>query len=151
MKWSYYEKLIPPDTKRRSDVTPLFSDANVFSNLIDDLICPFRGMQIDQIVGIDSIGFVLAGATALRIKKPLVVIRKGGKLPLGRHNLFTTKFSDHSKSDKSFEMNRLLIRPGDRILIVDDWIETGSQMKAAIRLIERAKGHVVGDYSDKRG
>lgn len=65
----------------RSDVTPLFADAQAFANLIDDLAAQLPTTGYDLVVGIDALGFVLGGALAIRAGKGCVPIRKGGKLP----------------------------------------------------------------------
>ncbi len=144
MRWGYYFSRLNRDTVGRYDVTPLFADPSVFSNLISDLLRQFSGTPFEKVVGIDALGFVLAGAIALRAKKPLALIRKGGKLPLRPKELLRASFTDYSRSRKTFEMSKSAISRGDRVLIVDEWIETGAQVMAAIRLVERAGGTVVG-------
>jgi len=144
MKYDYYERLINKKTTGRCDVTPLFNDPKVFGSLINDLIRPFKGVKIDKVVGLDALGFILGGAVALRAKKGFVPIRKGGKLLGVAGTLLKTSFVDYSKRKKTFEMNKGSIKKGDRVLIVDEWIETGAQAFVAIRLIERQGGRVIG-------
>lgn len=144
MKWAYYGKLIKNYPHQRCDISGLFSDQLVFSNLIKDLIKPFKNVEFDKIVALDALGFILGGAIALKTKKPLALIRKAGKLPSNPNSLVKIDFKDYTGSLKSFEMYRDSIKKGDRILLVDEWIETGSQVKAAIKLIEQRGGIVIG-------
>lgn len=144
MKWEYYSKLIKNYPNQRCDVSSLFSDPIVFSNLIKDLIKPFKNINFDKIVALDALGFILGGAIALKIKKPLILARKTGKLPSNPDSLIKTEFKDYSKTIKSFEMYNNSIKHGDKVLIVDEWIETGTQVKAVIELIEKQGGTVIG-------
>jgi adenine phosphoribosyltransferase len=142
MKYKYYDKLINKKTRSRYDVTPIFRHPQAFSNLVKDLIKPFRKTRINKIVSLDALGFVLGGAISNELKVGFVPIRKGGKLP-GR-NLIRTSFVDYTKKRKTFELNKGAIGRGDRVLIVDEWIETGAQIDAAVRLIERCGGKIIG-------
>ena len=144
MNFSFYEKYINTHTKGRNDVTPIFGNPQVFSHMIADLQKPFRRAHYDTIAGLDAIGFIIGGAMAQIHKVGFVPIRKGGKLPGVHGTVVRTTFTDYTRQRKQFEINRRAIRRGDRVLIVDDWIETGAQAKAAIRLIERFGGIVVG-------
>tara|TARA_Y100000310_G_scaffold333646_1_gene411617 strand:- start:1659 stop:2177 length:519 start_codon:yes stop_codon:yes gene_type:complete len=144
MNYSYYEKFVNKNTKGRYDVVPLFGKPEVFSNLIGDLIKPFKKVKIDKVVGLDSLGFVIGSAVAFKLKKGFVAVRKGGRSPGVKGTVLKVNFKDYSKKNKVFEINKNLIKKRDRILIVDDWIESGEQMKAAIKLIEKLSGEVVG-------
>ena len=136
----------------RYDVTPLFADANAFSELVTDLAAPFASSDIDMVAGIDALGFILGTAIAIHFGKGLVVIRKGGKLPVQVDN---QEFIDYTGQTKSLELRAGFIQPGSRILLVDEWVETGAQVKAAIDLVERQDGIVTGiaainiDINDK--
>ncbi len=144
MEYSYYNKFINKRTKGRYDVTPLFEDSKIFSNLVEDLIKPFKEIKFDKIIGLDALGFIIGGAFANKLKKGLVAIRKGGKLPGIKSTVLKTSFTDYSKKNKTFEVNKNSIKNGEKFLIVDDWIESGSQMIHAIKLIEKLNGKVVG-------
>ena len=144
MKWKYYGKLINTNTIRRCDVTPLFGDAKVFGNLVKDLMIPFKNVDYNTIVGLDALGFVIGGAIAIKNKKRFVPVRKGGKLPGVKGTILQVSFKDYSNQEKQFEMNKNSIKAGDKVIIVDEWIETGTQAKAAIELIEKQGGKVVG-------
>jgi adenine phosphoribosyltransferase len=126
---------------RRNDVTPLFTDAAAFSELVTDLAAPFATAEIDLVAGIDALGFILATAIAMRFGKGLIPIRKGGKLPV---QVDRQEFIDYTGESKSLELRAGILQPGKRILLVDEWIETGAQIRAAIALIERQGGIVAG-------
>jgi len=144
MKYKYYDKYVNKKTKQRYDVTPIFQNPKVFSNLINDLIKPFKDKKFNVIVGLDALGFIIGGAMAHKLKKSFVPIRKGGKLPGIKGTVIRTKAIDYSGKKKTFEMNKGAIKKGDKVLIVDEWIETGSQIKSAIKLIEKQDGKVIG-------
>ncbi|MFH1308069.1 MAG: phosphoribosyltransferase family protein [archaeon] len=142
MRFEYYDKLINKKTTGRYDITPIFENADSFNNLIKDLIKPFNNLKIDKIVGIDALGFILGGAIAIKLKKGFIPIRKAGKLP--SKSLLKVSFKDYSKEEKAFEMNKSSIKRREKVLLVDEWIETGTQIHAAIKLIKKQKGKVVG-------
>ncbi len=144
MNYNYYDRHINKNTTGRCDVTPLFENPEVFARLIDDLIEPFKDIEFDKIVGLDALGFVLGGAMAIRMKKGFVPLRKGGKFPGVKGTVVKTSFVDYSKKRKTFEMNKNSIKKDEKVLIVDEWIETGTQVKASIRLIEKLGGKVIG-------
>ena len=138
----YYDKYIDFETKGRSDIGPLLANPKAFNNMIKDLIKPFN--NFDKIAAIDALGFILGGAMAFKAKKPLILIRKEGKLPNLDKEVVKSSFIDYTKTTKSFEITRNSINKGDKVLIVDEWIETGAQLKAAISLIEGLGGKVIG-------
>lgn len=145
MNYKYYDRYINKETKGRYDVTPIFENPKVFSNLLKDLIEPFIDSGFDKIAGLDALGFVIGGAIAQTKNVGFICIRKAGKLP-GINNtvLKTSSFIDYTDTSKSFEINKSSIKKGEKILLIDEWIETGTQMKAAIKLIEELNGEVIG-------
>ena len=118
---------------RRYDVTPLFGNYQAFSALLDDLLELCREIEYDTVAAIDALGFILGTAIAVRSEKPLVPIRKGGKLPVEVH---TASFIDYTGKEKSLEVRTDALDQSNRVLLVDEWIETAAQVKAAIGLIE---------------
>jgi adenine phosphoribosyltransferase len=136
-----YLELIDRDTDGRCDVTPLFSDYEAFSALVKDLLERFVDVEFDYIVGIDALGFILGTAMAVKAQKGFVPVRKHGKLPVRSDSEF---FVDYTGEEKGLELRAGAIREGDRVLLVDEWVETGAQVRAAAELIERSGGEIVG-------
>ena len=137
-----YLRLIDTHTPGpRCDVTPLFADPQAFAALVADLCAPFDPAGIDLVAGIDALGFILGTAIALRLGKGFIPIRKGGKLPVSADQV---AFVDYSGQPKALELRQGSLQPGYRVLLVDEWLETGAQMQAAAALVERAGGVVAG-------
>lgn len=118
----------------RYDVTPLFGNYQAFSALVDDLVGMCATVAFDCVAGIDALGFILGTVIAMRTEKGFVPLRKGGKLPVQAD---TAYFIDYTGQQKSLEIRRDALKPGSRVLLVDEWVETGAQVKAAIELLEK--------------
>lgn len=125
----------------RCDVTPVFRDPEAFDDLTTRMTEAVRPLQIDAVAGIDALGFILGTALARALGKGLVLLRKEGKLPHGRDQI---GFIDYSGKPKALELSHGAVREGQRLLLVDDWIETGAQVKAAAKLIKGQGGVLVG-------
>jgi adenine phosphoribosyltransferase len=137
-----YLRLIDTHTQgRRYDVTPLFADFQAFSALVENLIHPFAKVEFNCVAGIDALGFILGTGIAVRLEKGFVPIRKGGKLPVQTD---VARFVDYTGQEKSLELRVGAIQKGTRVLVVDEWIETGAQIQAAIELVEKQGGVVIG-------
>ena len=137
-----YLQLIETNTSGpRCDVTPLFANPIAFAQLVTDLSLPFMSTSIDYVAGIDALGFILGTAISVHLQKGFIPIRKEGKLPV---DTVKKDVIDYSRNRKTLELRKGIIREFAKILIVDEWIETGAQMQAAIELIEKEKGIVVG-------
>ena len=122
------------------DVTTLFGDAQGFKATIVRMAEPWRGEPIDAVAGIEARGFILGGAIADRLGCGFVPIRKKGKLPwktIGQD--YTLEYGIDT-----IEIHEDAIRPGARILIVDDLIATGGTAEAAAKLIQRTRGDLIG-------
>lgn len=125
----------------RYDVTPLFADPAAFAALVQDLLAGLAGVAFDYVAGIDALGFILGTALAWQAGKGFVPIRKGGKLPVAADEV---AFVDYTRQRKTLELRRGALPPGARVVVVDEWVETGAQMAAAIELIEQQGGVVAG-------
>jgi adenine phosphoribosyltransferase len=137
-----YLRLIDTDTVGpRCDVTPLFARPAAFAQLITDLSAPFTANPPDYVAGIDALGIVLGTAVALQLNKGFIPIRKQDKLPVAAD---TVEFVDYTGRQKGLELRRGVLKAGERVLVVDEWIETGAQVQAAITLIEQTGGVVMG-------
>ena len=113
----------------------------MFKQVSKALAAPFQNSEVEKVAALDALGFALGGSVASFLSAGLVLIRKQDKTPW---NVITTDFIDYSSIEKRFELATDAISPSEHALIVDDWSETGAQLKAALRLIEQVKGQVVG-------
>jgi adenine phosphoribosyltransferase len=137
-----YLSLVDIHTKGpRCDVTPLFGNPKAFSHLVTDLSTPFVNAAFDHVAGIDALGFILGAAIAQYLRKGFIPLRKGGKLPVA---VDSVEFIDYTAQKKTLELRRGAIVPGQKILLVDEWIETSAQIRAGIEIIERQGGSVIG-------
>ena len=125
----------------RNDISPLLRDAAAMRAMIADLIAPFERAELTHVAGIDALGFILGAQAALMLKVGFIPVRKGDKLPVPT---FSREYIDDSGHFKRLEIRHDAIARGDRVLIVDDWIATGAQMKSAIALIEQTPATLVG-------
>lgn len=122
------------------DVTTLFQDARGFRIAVDQLLAPYAGAQIDKVVGLEARGFILGGAVAHQLTLGFVPIRKKGKLP----GAVLSEAYQLEYGEAVMEIHDDAIKPGEKVLIVDDLLATGGTAKAAIRLCERLGAEVVG-------
>ena len=122
------------------DITPLLKDAAAFHEAVDQLVEYSASLHVDAIVGIDARGFLLAAPLAYRLGKPLVPVRKEGKLPFQTHKV---TYALEYGSD-AVEVHIDAISQGQRVLIVDDLLATGGTMAAAAKLVETTGGRVAG-------
>ncbi|NPV57600.1 MAG: adenine phosphoribosyltransferase [Anaerolineae bacterium] len=123
-----YLDLITRETPgNRCDVTPLFEDAAGFSAAVNDLAAELAGKSFDLVAGIDALGFILGAALAQRLGLGFLPIRKAGKLPAPAAR---AEFTDYSGAPKALEVRAGALQTGQRVLLVDEWIETGAQVAA---------------------
>ncbi|EMP37802.1 Adenine phosphoribosyltransferase [Chelonia mydas] len=108
---------------------------------IADLLQPFCEDPIDLVAGIDAMGFILGAAIANTLQKGFLAIRKAGHLCV---ETCTQPYTDYTARQKRLEMRMDTIQPGLRVLLVDQWIETGGTMRAAIQLVEQQGGVIAG-------
>jgi adenine phosphoribosyltransferase len=122
------------------DVTTLLGDAQGFKAAIERMAAPFANAGIEGVAGVEARGFILGGAIADKLGCGFVPFRKRGKLPwktIGQE--YTLEYGIDI-----IEMHEDAIRPGQRILIVDDLIATGGTAEAAVKLVQRSGGRLAG-------
>jgi adenine phosphoribosyltransferase len=122
------------------DITTLLKDACGFRAVIDALKDHYRDAQVDVVLGIEARGFIFAPALAYALNAGFVPVRKPKKLPA---EVVTVSYDLEYGTD-TLEMHKDAVRPGDRVLIVDDLLATGGTAAAAARMVEFAGGVVVG-------
>jgi adenine phosphoribosyltransferase len=122
------------------DITTLLQDGKTFGYVINKLLEPFAGEKIDKIVAIDARGFLLATPIAYKLGIGVCLVRKKGKLP---YKTIEQTYQKEYGPD-TVAMHEDTIMPGERVLIVDDLLATGGTLEAAIKLVERLGGNIVG-------
>ena len=122
------------------DITPLLADHTAFSSCIDALAAHWDGQQIDRVLGIEARGFIVAAPVAYRFGAGFTPVRKAGKLP------WTVEAEEYALEYGTdiLEIHKDAVRPGERVLIVDDVLATGGTAAATIRLVERLGAEVAG-------
>lgn len=141
----WYLNIMSPNTKGEKfawlDPTSIYINTNAFIDLLDDLLDDLEEIDCDVIAGIDAMGFVLGSALAARLRKGFLPIRKAGKLCVDTKKV---DFVNYSKRNQFMEIRFPAFEAGTKVIIVDQWVETGGTMGAAIRLIEQQGGLVKG-------
>ncbi|MFA5317988.1 MAG: S-methyl-5'-thioadenosine phosphorylase [Patescibacteria group bacterium] len=122
------------------DITTLFEDKDAFKYVVDKLCQPYEGIKIDKIVGIDARGFLLASSMAYKLGAGVAIVRKKGKLP---HKTISRDYTLEYGSN-TIEMHEDAIKPGERVVVVDDLVATGGTMKAATELVGQLEGIIMG-------
>lgn len=124
------------------DVWSVFSDGAAFAAVVDGMAEPWLGCGISHVVAVESRGFLLGGAVAVRLGAGLVGVRKPGGLLPGSTVQVTAR-RDYRGREHELRMQAVLA-PGDVVLLVDDWAERGSQAQAASGLVEQCGARVAG-------
>lgn len=121
------------------DITPLLQDPKSFHEAIQVISSRYRERKIDAVVGVEARGFVVGSAVAYELRAGIVPVRKAGKLPYQ-----TLKASYQLEyGEDELEIHRDAIRPGQRVLIVDDLLATGGTVGAVINLVQQLHGDIV--------
>ena len=141
----WYLDIMSPNTKGEKfawlDPTSIYINGDAFAQLLDDLTADLEGVDCDVVAGLDAMGFVLGAALATRIGVGSLPIRKAGKLSVDTDSV---SFTNYSGRTQDMEMRTPAFAAETRVLLVDQWIETGGTMDGAIRLVERQGGIVAG-------
>lgn len=139
----WYLKLMAPNTKGEKfawlDPTSIYINGAAFHDLLDDLVSDLGDVECDVIGGLDAMGFVLGSALAARLGVGFLPIRKAGKLCVETD---AVSFTNYSGRTQDMEMRKPAFEPGTRVLLADQWVETGGTMDGAIQLVERQGGTV---------
>jgi adenine phosphoribosyltransferase len=121
------------------DITPLLADARLFAGTIDLLTNDFKPGSVDAIVGIDARGFIFAAAAAIKLGAGFVPVRKKGKLPYKTHE------QDYALEygSATVAMHVDALKPGARVLLIDDLLATGGTAAAAAALVKKLEGQII--------
>jgi adenine phosphoribosyltransferase len=126
-----------------ADVWRLFVDREFFPRMIAALADPFRDGAITKVAGIEARGFIVGAAVAAELRAGFVAIRKEGGIFPGQKLTQATP-PDYRGNSTTLRLQRSSLTHHDRVLLVDDWFETGSQALTAKSLIENAGAVFVG-------
>jgi len=121
------------------DITPVLADARLFAGAIDLLTEGFKPGDVDAVVGIDARGFIFAAAAALKLQAGFVPVRKKGKLP---HLTIEAEYAlEYGTATVAMHVDAL--KPGARVLLVDDLLATGGTAAAAIALMQKLGANIL--------
>ena len=121
------------------DITPVLADARLFSGSIELLTERFKPGTVDAVVGIDARGFIFAAAAAVKLQAGFVPIRKKGKLPYQTHE----QQYDLEYGTATVAVHVDALKPGNRVLLIDDLLATGGTAAAAAALVQRLGAEIL--------
>ena len=121
------------------DITPVLADPRLFAGAIDLLTEKFKPGSVDAVVGIDARGFIFAAAAALKLQAGFVPVRKKGKLPYQTHE------QDYALEygSATVAMHVDALKPGARVLLIDDLLATGGTAAAAVALVNKLGAEIL--------
>ena len=122
------------------DITTLLQDAHAFRHVVREMLHHFDGKKINKVASAESRGFIFGSILAYELHAGFVPLRKPGKLP---YKSIRQEFQTEYSTD-AFEIHEDAIKPGDNVLIVDDLLATGGTSKAAVYLVEKLGGKIIG-------
>ncbi len=141
----WYFPLMAPNTKGEKfawlDPTSIYINGAAFNDLLDDLCAELDSKSIDVVAGLDAMGFVLGAGIATRLGRGFLPIRKAGKLCVDTDS---SSYKNYSGRQQDMEMRLPAFAAGTRVLLVDQWVETGGTMHGAVQLVEQQQGTVAG-------
>jgi adenine phosphoribosyltransferase len=121
------------------DITPVLADARLFSGTIDLLCDGFKPGTVDAVVGIDARGFIFAAAAATKLQAGFIPVRKKGKLPYKTHEQDYALEYGHA----TVAMHIDALKPGAKVLLIDDLLATGGTSAAAVALVKKLGGEIL--------
>ena len=121
------------------DITPVLGDPELLQLSIDQMAATADGLEIDKVVGIDARGFIFAPPIALKYKAGFVPVRKKGKLPWNTKSIcYALEYGENE-----IEIHEDAVKPGDKVLLIDDLLATGGTASAAVKLLKQLGAEVV--------
>lgn len=122
------------------DITPLLADPVALKGVVEDMAAPFKDMGIDLVLGMESRGFIFGPGVATLLGAGFAPVRKPGKLPYERHAITY----DLEYGQDTLEIHVDALKPGQKVLIVDDLIATGGTAAATANLVRKLGGEISG-------
>ncbi len=121
------------------DITPVLGDARLFGSCIDLLTSSFKPGEIDAVIGIDARGFIFAAAAARQLNAGFVPVRKKGKLPYQTYE----ESYDLEYGSNTIAIHTDAIKPGARVVLIDDLLATGGTAAAAAALLKKIGAQIL--------
>jgi adenine phosphoribosyltransferase len=121
------------------DITPVLADARLFAGCIALLTQDIKPGTVDAVVGIDARGFIFAAAAAMKLEAGFVPVRKKGKLPYQTHE----QEYDLEYGTATVAMHVDALKPGSKVLLLDDLLATGGTAAAAAALVQKLGGEIL--------
>lgn len=122
------------------DITTLLMNKQAFKSALDAIVEKYKNKKIDAVVAVEARGFILGGALAHKLGAGFIPVRKKGKLPWKTRSVTY----DLEYGTDTLEMHHDAIKPGDKVLIVDDLLATGGTVKAVTDLVKQLHGKISG-------
>lgn len=133
-----------PDFPRKGatyrDISPLLNDGRIFKTAIERLASAFAGKGVTKVAGIESRGYVLGGALAMQMGVGFLAVRMYGKLPGGAMSRPYRKGSGEQHAEILLDA----VKPGDKVVVIDDCLNSGISAETACLLVRELGGEVVG-------
>lgn len=143
MKFTDYIKNVPNfpiDGIQFKDITPLIGNGEAFKSAIDELASFAKELNANKVIGPDARGFIIGAPVAYALQAAFIPVRKPGKLP---REVITYDYElEYGKNTLCLQKDA--IKPGDRVVIIDDLLATGGTVEASVNLVKQAGGEVVG-------
>src|SRR3954470_4312198 len=121
------------------DITPVLADARLFSGCVGLLTDGIKPGTVDAVVGIDARGFIFAAAAAVKLEAGFVPVRKKGKLPYQTHE----EEYDLEYGTATVAVHVDALKPGSRVLLIDDLLATGGTAAAAAALVQKLGAEIL--------
>src|SRR6266516_2408127 len=121
------------------DITPVLADARPLSGCVDLLTDNFKPGEVDSVVGIDARGFIFAAAAAVKLHAGFVPVRKKGKLPFDTHE----QSYQLEYGSNTIAIHTDAVKPGSRVLLIDDLLATGGTAEAAALLLQKVGARIL--------
>ncbi|MCB0344361.1 MAG: adenine phosphoribosyltransferase [Bdellovibrionales bacterium] len=121
------------------DVTAVMRDPSLFHHVTKTFAERFRSTDFDAVVGIDARGFIFGAALAYEMNKPFVPVRKPGKLPPEVEKIYYVL----EYGEGELEIRKDAVKPGDKVIVIDDLLATGGTAKGTVELLQRIGAEVL--------
>ncbi len=136
-------KILPVNTVGRYDLLPIFRHVDLFDAIVTEMSAAYVG-KVDLVVAPEAIGWIIGTAIARELGVGFVPIRKHGRLPYPQQAVVSRPFVDYTATTKALELAINALEAGSRVLVVDEWVETGAQVRSCMELVAQLDCPTVG-------